>query len=186
MDHYIEAKLLPDPEFSAPLLMSALCNKLHRALVATGTNNVGISFPDYRLTPKALGSRLRVHGSQAALLALLESGWLKGMTDHVVPVNVLPVPAVTQYLLVQRKQYKTNAERLRRRRMERKGESYEQVCQAIPDRLSTVVNSPFVNLRSQSTGQTFSLFIDQRSAATGVDGSFNSYGLSNGGTVPSF
>ena len=34
MDHYLDIRLLPDPEFPAPLLMNALFTKLHRALVS--------------------------------------------------------------------------------------------------------------------------------------------------------
>ncbi len=34
MNHYLDLHLLPDPEFSAAQLMSALFAKLHRALVA--------------------------------------------------------------------------------------------------------------------------------------------------------
>lgn len=33
MDHYIDILLLPDPEFPASMLMGALYNKLHKALV---------------------------------------------------------------------------------------------------------------------------------------------------------
>ena len=36
MDHYIEIRVLPDPEFSEEMLMSALVAKLHRALGQRG------------------------------------------------------------------------------------------------------------------------------------------------------
>lgn len=35
MDHYLDIRVLPDPEFSAQTLLEALFAKLHRALVAT-------------------------------------------------------------------------------------------------------------------------------------------------------
>ncbi len=186
MDHYIDIQLLPDPEFTVPLLMGALYNKLHRSLVMLNADDIGVSFPGYQLTPRTLGNRLRLHGKQNALHQLLESGWLKGMADHIAPVSVLPVPDNTHALQVRRKQYQTNAERLRRRRMKRKGESYEQACSAIPDQLSTVVDRPFLTIRSQSTEQSFALFIDQQQAPQPVDGCFNRYGLSQTATVPGF
>lgn len=186
MDHYIDIQLLPDPEFTVPLLMGVLYNKLHRSLVTLQADDIGVSFPGYTLAPRTLGTRLRVHGKQEALSQLLETGWLKGMTDHIAPASIQAVPADTHTLLVRRKQYQTNAERLRRRRMKRKGESYEQVCQAIPEQLSTVIDRPFLTIRSQSTEQSFALFIDQQQAPQAVDGRFNSYGLSQTATVPGF
>ncbi len=36
MDHYLEIRVLPDPEFSSEMLMAALFAKLHRALGARG------------------------------------------------------------------------------------------------------------------------------------------------------
>src|SRR5690625_6387343 len=86
-----------------------------------------------------------------------------------------------------RKQFKTNAVRLRRRRMKRKGETYEQAAKAIPDNEERKPNLPFVVLRSQSSGQTFHLFIDQRlPGKERSEGDFKSYGLSQGATVTSF
>lgn len=186
MDHYIDVKLMPDPEFTGAVLMSALYNKLHRALVSMKADDIGVSFPEYQLKPKALGTVLRVHGSHTSLSTLLEAGWLKGMMDHIEPVAITGVPQTTQFLLVKRKQYKTNADRLRRRRMKRKGETWKQVCQAIPDQLVPKVDCPFATLRSQSSGQTFALFIDQRQASEVGKGKFNSYGLSKEATVPWF
>ena len=186
MDHYIEARLLPDPEFTTPLLMGVLYNKLHRTLVSMKADDIGVSFPDYQLKPKSLGERIRVHGSHSALSKLMESGWLKGMTDHLVPVSIQVAPATTQYLLVKRRQYKTSAERLRRRRMKRKDETYEQACEAIPNELHTRVDRPFVTLRSNSTGQGFALFIDQKQLKKPAEGKFNTYGLSLNATVPWF
>lgn len=177
---------MPDPEFTDTVLMSALYNKLHRTLVSMKSDDIGVSFPGYQLKPKTLGTVLRVHGSQASLNSLLEAGWLKGMMDHIEPVAITEVPQTTQYLLVKRKQYKTSAERLRRRRKKRKGETWEQVCQAIPNQLSPKVGCPFSTLRSQSSGQTFSIFINQQRTNESIGGTFNSYGLSRKATVPYF
>ncbi|MDS0116062.1 type I-F CRISPR-associated endoribonuclease Cas6/Csy4, partial [Enterobacter hormaechei subsp. steigerwaltii] len=45
MDHYIEIRVLPDPEFSEEMLMPALMAKLHRALGQRGKGDIGVSFP---------------------------------------------------------------------------------------------------------------------------------------------
>ena len=187
MDHYLEVRLLPDPEFSAPMLMGALYSKLHRALVSLQSNKIGISFPEYKRKPKSVGSVLRIHADENALRHLQEMDWLKGMRDHAQVSPVQPVPAHAKHILVQRRQFKTNAERLRRRRMKRKGETYEQAVQAIPDSIERKPDLPFLVLRSQSTGQAFHLFIDQGPPTDErVEGPFNCYGLSQQATVPSF
>jgi CRISPR-associated endonuclease Csy4 len=187
MDRYLEIRLLPDPEFNAPMLMGALYSKLHRALATLQSKSIGVSFPEYSRKPKSLGTVLRIHGDENALRHLQEMDWLKGMRDHSQASAIQPVPADAKHMLVQRRQFKTNAERLRRRRMKRKGESYEQVVQAIPDSVERKPDLPFLVLRSLSTGQAFHLFIDQGPPMDErAEGQFNCYGLSQQATVPSF
>ena len=188
--HYIDITLLPDPEFSHAHLLGALLSKLHRALVQRKASNIGVSFPTHVNAPlgkRTLGVVLRLHGSQAALQALMEEPWLKGMRDHVQVSDLAAVPAGAQHRMVQRRQFKTNAERLRRRRMARKGETVEQATAAIPDTVERKPNLPFAQLRSSSTGQPFCLFVEHGTLQPqAVAGSFNTYGLSLSATVPWF
>jgi CRISPR-associated endonuclease Csy4 len=187
MDHYLDIRLLADPEFSVPILMNALYSKLHRTLVALRANNIGVSFPGYQRKPITLGNTLRLHGSRAALVGLQEADWLKGIRDHTTVSDIQPVPSVVRYLQINRRQYKTSAERLRKRRMKRKGETYEQASQAIPESVERQPGLPFLTLRSVSTGQVFRLFVDQGPAQDQpVTGDFNSYGISEQATVPCF
>lgn len=187
MDHYLDIQARPDPEFPVNIILGALVSKLHRALVILEADDIGISLPEHEEQPP-LGTRLRLHGTQERLNALMDQDWLKGMRDHVVVHDdISTVPHGAQHRLVRRRQYKTNVERLRRRRMKRHGESYEEACSHIPDRVERRVKTPFVMVRSQSTGQAFSLFIEHgevRSDAT--QGRFSTYGLSNEATVPWF
>ncbi|HEY0201938.1 MAG TPA: type I-F CRISPR-associated endoribonuclease Cas6/Csy4 [Burkholderiaceae bacterium] len=187
--HYIDITLLPDPEFSHAHLLGALVSKLHRALVQLQASDIGISFPRYSLHPRSLGQVLRLHGTAEALGRLLAQPWLQGMRDHVRLAELAVAPAQSATCLVQRRQFKTNAERLRRRRMRRKGESAEQAAAAIPASIERAPNLPFVQLHSASTGQAFCLFVEQtiltESQATS-QGGFNTYGLSHGTTVPWF
>lgn len=187
MDYYVEIRLRPDPEFGAHLLMNALISKLHRALSELQSEDIGISFPDYQLSPRELGKRLRIHGSESRLQQLMEKQWLTGMADHIECSGIEKVPSVTQHCVVRREQVKSNVERLRRRRMKRKGETYEQAVAAIPQEVEQKSKLPFATLNSRSNGEVFKLFVDQR--VTGAEpktGQFNSYGLSQGATVPWF
>lgn len=187
LSHYIDLPLRADPEFSPAHLMSALMGKLHRALVQRKADGIGISFPQYSVHPRTLGHHLRLHGTSAALEDLMAQPWLQGMRDHVQVGALLPVPPQATHCLVERRQFKTSADRLRRRRMRRKGETQEQAMAAIPDTVERRPDLPFVQVRSSSTGQPFSLFIAQQVLPSGERlGAFNAYGLGLGATVPWF
>jgi CRISPR-associated endonuclease Csy4 len=185
--HYIDIALLADPEFSCVHLLGALMAKLHRALVALQADDIGVSFPEYSLRPRTLGSVLRLHGDEAGLERLMAHAWLQGMRDHVKLSDAKAVPLGAAHGVVQRRQFKTNVDRLRRRRMRRKGETMEQACAAIPQSVERQPDLPYLHVRSASTGQGFCLFVEQRvEVGAGSRGGFNCYGLSVGGTVPVF
>jgi CRISPR-associated endonuclease Csy4 len=187
MDHYVDIEVRPDPEFPANQLMSALFAKLHRALVSMSTTSIGVSFPGFDLNPPQLGSCLRLHGDLPNLSALLASDWLTGMRDHVSLAIPMLVPSNAQHRSVRRIQAKSSPERLRRRLMHRHDLDENQARQRIPDDSARFVRLPFVQLRSTSTGQNFRLFLDQGPIQDiSVRGEFNSYGLSQSGTVPWF
>ena len=180
--HHIDLRLLPDPEFSHAHLLGALHAKLHRALVQLQASDIGISFPQYCLDPRSLGSLVRLHGSEASLQRLMATDWLKGMRDHLNTSAITAIPPQVQYRSIQRRQFKTSAERLRRRRMQRKSETAPQAEAAIPDSMERQPDLPFVHLRSQSTGQNFHLFValgPLESEPGYTPSTFNSYGLAN-------
>lgn len=188
MDYYIDIRLKTDPDFTVPMLMGALYNKLHRVLVQLKSQQIGVSFPAYSLSPRTTGEHLRLHGKKDALNALQQQNWLTGMRDHVTVSDVAPVPSDAVHRLVRRVQPKTNIERLQRRCMQRHDVSAEEAEQRYTQARLKKVNLPYVNLRSQSTGEHFALFIEHgpkdQSPSTGK---FSSYGLSSSGaTVPWF
>lgn len=188
MDRHIDIRVMPDPEFSTPVLMNALISKLHRALASLGSEHIGISLPEHRnKSPRGLGGLLRLHSNAVELDQLLATDWLQGMRDHVTTSNILAVPESPRHRTVRRRQFKTNAERLRRRRAQRHGETMEQARELIPVSVERRVSLPYAILRSQSTQQSFCLFIEHGPLTdTPVSGTFNSYGLSDTATVPWF
>jgi CRISPR-associated endonuclease Csy4 len=187
MDHYVDIDLRSDPEFPAYQLMSALYGKLHRALVAVGSTRIGTSFPYVNEGAGNLGTRLRLHGKQESLVMLLESGWLVGIRDHVTLSSPASVPPGAKYRIVRRIQAKSNVERLRRRLMRRHELDSEEAARRIPETAARYLNLPFVQLRSASTGQPYSLFIEHGPLlAEAVPGNFNTFGLSQTATVPWF
>lgn len=192
MKEYFEIRLLPDLDFSRSILMNVLYNKLHRAFAELQCMGVGVSFPEYnngddKVNKIGLGTVMRIHGSQLQLQALLNTDWLRGLHDHIIKGNISPVPNNVQNAVFRRVQVKSNVERLRRRQMRRNGFSYEEVLKKIPDSVVEKTSSlPFVTIKSQSTGQIFKLFIEQKKQPAAMQGDFNTYGLSKDATVPLF
>ena len=185
--HYTDLHLRPDPETNTTTLLGALCDRFHLALVQQREDNLGISFPGYSMSPRTLGTTLRLHGKEPTLRAFMQADWLRGMRDHVHLSETAAAPATAPHRTVRRKQFKTNAARLRRRRMKRKGETRAQARAAIPDSMEQHPNLPYVHLRSRSTGQVFCLFVALGPLLPeAVHGRFNSHGLSSGATIPWF
>ncbi|AHE99151.1 type I-F CRISPR-associated endoribonuclease Cas6/Csy4 [Thioalkalivibrio paradoxus] len=186
MDHYLDFTVLPDPEFRETTLLGALVSKLHRRLVVLEADDIGISLPDFEKAPP-LGNRLRVHGTQERIETLMQEEWLGGMRGQLEIAPLRAIPAEVSHRGVRRRQYKTNVERLRRRRMRRHGETHEEARERIPDTVARKVKTPFLTVYSSSSGQRFSLFIEHEPVqARPVVGAFNSYGISRDATIPWF
>lgn len=190
MNHYLDIRLLPDPEFAATILMSALFSKLHRGLAEIGTGRVGVSFPEVEQSACGLGERLRLHGEAGDLSQLMALPWLAGMHDHVRAGAARETPHAMSYRVVRRVQAKSSPERLRRRMMKRKGINAEEARLVIPDHAAQRLLLPYVTLTSRSTGQRLLLFIEHGPILeTPLSGLFTSYGLSRSdriATVPWF
>ncbi len=187
MDRFVDIQLRPDPEIAAHYLLGALYAKLHRALVARNSTGVAVSFPGYQNRPLTLGTCLRLLGSGSALDELTQSDWLSGMRDHVTIGAVAAVPTTATNRTLRRVQAKSNPERLRRRLIKRHGLDEAQARKRIPDSVTEMLQLPFVQLRSSSTGQMFRLFLNLGEMhAAPIPGEFNAYGLSQQATTPWF
>ncbi|HEY4581293.1 MAG TPA: type I-F CRISPR-associated endoribonuclease Cas6/Csy4 [Lysobacter sp.] len=185
--HHIDIRVVPDAEAGTAQMLAALYGRLHLMLVQQRTSSIGISFPGYSIRPRALGDVLRLHGSEGALSDFMRTDWLGGMREHVRLGGIAPAPPDAPHRTIRRRQFKTSAERLRRRRMRRKGETEQQAAHAIPDTVERRPDLPYMHVRSRSNGQLFCMFIAMGPLANeGTPGHFNSYGLSDGATVPWF
>jgi len=184
MKHYIDIKVLPDPEFSPSVLMNAIFAKFHRALVEAGHGEVGISFPQAQ---KTLGDSIRLHGSQDALERLMAIGWLKGLTDYISVTAITAVPYNCRYRVVKRVQAKSSVERMYRRSVKKGWLTTEEAETRMNAGKELQLKLPFVQLKSHSSGQAFRLFIQQGKLLDSPGaGKFSAYGLSNAATIPWF
>ena len=189
MDHYIDIRLRPDPDFKPVVLMEALYNKLHRALFDLQATDLGVSFPDHKqgVRERKLGDHLRLHGAQTRLEQLMATEWLTGMRDHTQVSELLAVPANAQHFNVARKQFNTGSPSRAKRYAKRHGISVGEAQQIYAKLAERRIELPFVQINSRSTQQRFSLFIEHgKPAASATEGTFSHYGLSPNATVPWF
>lgn len=187
MRHYLDIHLRTDPELAVHQLLAALYLKLHRALVLLDNHGLAVSFPGYTVLPPSLGSCLRLIGAPANLERLMALNWLKGMRDHVCVTDVREVPTHAEHRMLRRVQAKSSPERLRRRQMRRHGLDEAQALASVPDTVAELLNLPFVQLASASTGQAFRIYLRLGDPQTEQSvGEFNTYGLSWSVTIPWF
>lgn len=185
MDHYCDIKILENSEISPNHILNTLFGVFHLALVKGGYRDVGISFPEVK--DKSLGSRLRIHGSEGALRKLVAGNWLRGMRDYIDLSEVDRVPQGTKFRKVLRVQAKSSPDRLRRRLTRRQGITPGEAERKIPDSVARKLELPYLQISSKSSGHDFRLFVqhgplmEKRQTS-----SFNSYGLSAGGSIPWF
>ncbi len=185
MDYFIDIRILPDPELNTQILLNALFSKFHRAVVAHGFGEIGVSFPEYN---KDLGNILRLHGSKDNLSGFLDSNWIKGLRDYTRVGELAAVPVKCRYRTVKRIRPKMSAARQRRLDARRAARGDQGIkAKATNEECFLRLHHPFIRLISQSSGQVFPLFIqhgDLLDSAT--QGNFSAYGLSDTATIPWF
>jgi len=185
MEFYKEIKLLPDPEFKETLLMNILFSRLHLALADKGNGEVGISFPHFG---KTLGNVIRLHGTSQALERIESLRLLKGLDDYINEKDILQVPEKCQYRVVKRAQTKSSVERLYRRSVKKGWLTEAEAEIEVQKKKNKKLKHPFVQVKSQSTGKHFPLFImHEEIKDTPQNGKFSAYGLStSNATIPWF
>jgi CRISPR-associated endonuclease Csy4 len=187
--HYVDLRVLPDPEFSAQLLLNELFARLHRVLVAARRDSVAVSFPGYGANAGSLtlGDRLRVVAPADELATLQAQAWLGGLRDQLNISELRAVPHNAQPRTLRRVQVKSSPARLMRRHARRHGLSEAEASARVPAGPGERLALPYLEVRSSSTGQEFRLYLRLGPPEPEPrPGSFNAYGLSASATVPWF
>ena len=205
MKFYIELTVINSADISFSTAWSQLYTQLHLALVemqdANGQVPIGVSFPEYNVGESKgkklmlLGSKLRIFAQDEATLNKLNlPKWLARLEDYIHLKSIKPVPEnVQNYLVVSRYRPKSNIELIARRIVKRKKITFELAIEY----LNTVDEAkklkgykqdwepfPYVQLKSLSGKQDFSLCISQTTVDEMKGGMFSTYGLSSQSTVP--
>lgn len=191
MNYYQEITLIPDGEVSLSFLWTKVFTQLHLALAEEqqreGMVKTALAFPEYQ--DKGLGNKIRIFAPSAEQLERLHlEQRLKRLSDyiHMPKIREIKKHRIIGYSIYSRYQPDESVER-KARRYTRRHESvtYEDALNLLNQREKTY-NLPYIQLKSVSTAQTFSLFIKKTSCQSEQSGTLSTYGLSDNASVPEF
>lgn len=198
MKYYQEITLLDSDEKSIYEIWSEVYMQLHIALADVRNKHtidtIGVSLPNYRYEEKKgqtfamLGNKLRVFApSQKDLETLNLDKWLERLTNYVHVKRIDEVgDKAKEHVVVRRYRHK-NVLKQAEAFAEHKGITLEAALIHCAKHKQDNKPYPYINLRSISNHQPYTLSIMQEIVDDEVKGSFNSYGINNAAdkvTVP--
>ena len=183
MDYYIHIKLNPDAEMRENVLLNKVYTKLHKALFDLKADDIGISFPQWKVM---LGRTLRLHSTQERLVSLQAINWLGGLVDYCNISDALPIPYEVKHRTVSRIQTTMSQSKLNRL-VKRGSISRKDTRDYRAKMFSRGLDNPYVELTSGSNGHKHRRYIAFGDLLdTAKEGQFDQFGLSNTATVPWF
>jgi len=183
MTYYIDIKLNPNKEIKENVLLNQVYSSFHKRLYDLKSNNIGVSFPNYRLK---LGKQFRIHSTKEALEKLQSKEWLGKYEKYCKVSSIELLPEKVQYRTVSRIQQNMTEAKLRRL-IKRGNIPKEDIKVYKIKMLQGGLDNPYVELISMSNGQLHRRFI-----AFGelqdieIKGDFDLFGLSKTSTIPWF
>ena len=183
MDYYIDIRLFPTKEIRENILLNQVYTSFHKRLYDLKSNDIAVSFPEYRLK---LGRLFRIHGTKEALEKLEEKDWLGKYGTFCKVTKIEPVPKHVQYRTVSRIQQNMTEAKLRR--LIKRGTIPEEDIKKYRIKMfQGGLDNPYVELMSMSNGQLHRRFIEfGELQEASVAGEFDVFGLSKSSTVPWF
>lgn len=189
--YYQEITLIPDADLSSAFLWTKVFTQLHIALADSIHTKKSMpfaaGFPEY--DEKGLGIKLRIFSGNRENLETLQIGnWMARLSDYVHMTSIRKVPEgrIKGYAVYSRVQPDASIARKARRYVKRhEGVTIEEAAALLKTK-APESHLPYIQIRSASTGERFSLFIRRQSLESPQPGDFNAYGLSTAGTVPEF
>lgn len=183
MDYYIDIKLKPDAEIRENVLMNKVYTKLHKMLFDLNSNDIGVSFPDYKVK---LGKVLRIHGTNEKLLVLQGCNWLGGLSGYCDTCKIQVTPGKVEFRIISRKQ--SNMTQAKLNRLIKRGSiSADKIKNYKTKMFQQGLDNPYLELESSSNGNKHRRYIsfgelDEKPSI----GKFDCFGLSKTATVPCF
>ena len=183
MNNYIDVQIKPDAEMRENLLLNKVYTKLHKALHTLKANDIGVSFPNYKVM---LGDVIRLHASQERLAELQATNWLGGLIGYCDVAGIQAIPDSVKYRNISRIQANMTASKLRR--LEKRGSiNAEQAKQYKAKMFSQGLDNPYLELESSSNGNKHRRYLKfGEMVEIPINGEFDHFGLSKTATIPWF
>ena len=183
MDCYLDIKILPDDDIPIYFIRNKVYTKFHKALSTLNSNDIGVSFPNYKVK---LGNVIRLHGTESRLSELQNTSWLGGLSGYCEVTEIKSIPSGVSYRKVSRKQANMTASKLRRL-VKRGTISADEEKQYKAKMFTQGLDNPFLELESSSNGHKHRRYLEFGEIIdTQVNGQFDQFGLSKTATVPWF
>ena len=185
--HYLELRAIPQPELTQSQVLSHLMQALHQHLPAYA-GRIGVAFPGYGQA-RTLGGIIRLIGNEADCQALHQQLHASGnISDYALLYAVAKVPqGIQSHARYSRSHHKgPSALRRAEQRLSTQGKWQAEIADKMRAKWQTPPKLPHLQLRSASTKQTFTLWIQQQNHTHPKPGLFSAYGLSQEATVPQF
>lgn len=192
MKYFIELTLLSNLEIPLHFIWKKLYQQIHFALVdikfGDNISQIGVSLPEYNANDFVVGKKMRLFAEEEQTLKDMQcEKWLDRLQDYVQMRSVEAVPeTVNDHACFKHVKMTGNAAKLARRRAKRHNESFERALAHFSGYEEQRTKLPYINMTSQSNGQSFRLFIEKQEKAEPQSGYFSCYGLSDTTTVPLF
>jgi CRISPR-associated endonuclease Csy4 len=183
MNSYIDVTLRPSPELPVNRLMNTVYSNLHKILFDLNSTDIGVSFPDFRVT---LGNKLRVHGQSTALEMLEKTIWLGGVNDRCSASEISQIPKECSHRVISRVQSNMTQSKLNRL-LKRGSISNEDARKYKAKMFAKGLDAPYLELVSGSNGHKHRRYISFGPLTSQpTEGEFDQFGLSKTATVPWF
>ena len=183
MTHYINIRLHPKKEIRENILLNQIYSAFHKRLYDMKSNNIAISFPEYRLK---LGRLFRIHGSKESLEKLQYKEWLSKYAEFCKVFKIEAIPEKIQYRTVSRIQQNMTEAKLRRL-IKRGTIPQEDIKKYRIKMYQGGLDNPYVELVSMSNGQLHRRFMEFGELQEyETKGEFDLFGLNKVATVPWF
>jgi CRISPR-associated endonuclease Csy4 len=204
---------LGDAEISSGFLMGRLMHALHITMVnATPAGQpcpLGVSFPGYRdaetdrdvrseisgsseyqsrVLGPPIGKSVRLFARDASELDSIQwSRSMVGLDDYIHRTGVRKVPTTAErHFAFARHQPKASPQRLIRRAMKRKGIDEAEARRRYAGYQMDTCRLPYVDMRSESSGDYFRVFVERLALDPSDRWRFSTYGLSRTVALPDF
>lgn len=183
MNHYIDIVIKPDAEMRENLLLNKVYSKLHKALFDLKSNDIGVSFPEYKLK---LGCIIRIHSTDEQLEALQQGNWLDGLKGYCDISSIQNIPKQAMCRTVSRIQSTMSPAKLKR--LIKRGSIQESKAKQYKAKMfQKGLDNPYLELKSASNGHMHRRYIQFGELLDiPVSGEFDHFGLSKIATVPWF